>query len=98
MKAYEYVNIHIGKFVGAGSEAHRAIIDEYAARGYRYVGYIPTNINNYGKITDLDLVFERDAWPPVCGSLHAKKEQGGEKRFLPASSFCFSTRFRLRSA
>ena len=48
MKAYEYVNIHIGKFVGAGSEAHRAIIDEYAARGYRYVGYIPTNINNYG--------------------------------------------------
>lgn len=41
MKAYEYVNIHIGKFVGAGSEAHRAIIDEYAARGYRYVGYIP---------------------------------------------------------
>lgn len=47
--------------MGAGSEAHRAIIDEYAARGYRYVGYIPTNINNYGKITDLDLVFERDA-------------------------------------
>ena len=61
MKAYEYVNIHIGKLVGAGSEAHRDIIDEYAARGYRYVGYIPTNINNYGKITDLDLVFERDA-------------------------------------
>ena len=61
MKAYEYVNIHIGKFVGAGSEVHLAIIDEYAAKGYRYVGYIPTNINNYGKITDLDLVFERDA-------------------------------------
>ena len=40
MKAYEYVNIHIGKFVGAGSEAHRAIIDEYAARDYRYVGYL----------------------------------------------------------
>ena len=61
MKSYEYVNIHIGKLVGAGSEAHRAIIDESAARGYRYVGYIPTNINNYGKITDLDIVFERDA-------------------------------------
>ena len=25
----------------------------------------------------------------VCGSLHAKKEQGGEKSFLPASSFYF---------
>ena len=45
MKAYEYVNIHIGKFVGAGSEAHRAIIDEYAASGYRYVGYIPTTVS-----------------------------------------------------
>ncbi len=61
MKAYEYVNIHIGKFVGARSEEHRAIIDEYAARGYRYVGYIPTNISDYGKIRDMDLVFERDA-------------------------------------
>ena len=61
MKAYEYANIHIGKFVGARSDEHRAIIDEYAARGYRYVGYIPTNISDYGKIRDMDLVFERNA-------------------------------------
>lgn len=60
MKKYVYVNVHIGKFIGAQSEEHRAIIDEYAEKGYRYVGYIPTNITDYGKITDMDLVFETD--------------------------------------
>lgn len=60
MKKYEYVNVHIGKFCGAKSEEHRGIIDEYAAKGYRYVGYIPTNISDYGKIKDMDLVFERE--------------------------------------
>lgn len=60
MKKYDYVNVHIGKFVGAKSEAHREIIDEYAAKGYRYVGDIPTNISDYGKIKDMDLIFEKD--------------------------------------
>ena len=50
MKKYEYVSVHIGKLVGAKSEEHRQIIDEYAKKGYRYVGYIPTVISDYGKI------------------------------------------------
>lgn len=60
MKRYKYVNVHIGKLFSAKSEEHRAIIDEYAEKGYRYVGYIPTNITDYGKIMDMDLVFEID--------------------------------------
>lgn len=60
MKKYEYVPVHISRFVGAKSEEHRQIIDSYAERGYRYVGYIPTVINDYGKIKDLDLIFEKD--------------------------------------
>ena len=60
MKKYEYVNVHIGKFCGAKSEEHRAIIDAYAAKGYSYVGYIPTNISDYGKRKDMDLVFETE--------------------------------------
>ena len=61
MKKYEYVNIHIGKwYAGAKSEEHRSIINKYAAMGYRYVGYIPTDIDSYGKIKDMDLVFEKD--------------------------------------
>lgn len=30
MKKYEYVNVKIGKFIGAKSEEHRQIIDDYA--------------------------------------------------------------------
>ena len=60
MKKYEYVNVRINKFIGAISEEHRQIIDEYAAQGYRYVGFIPTNISDYGKIKEMDLVFEID--------------------------------------
>ena len=60
MKQYEYVRVSINRFVGAKSEEHRAIIDEYAAKGYRYVGYIPTNISDYGKIKEMDLICETD--------------------------------------
>lgn len=60
MKKYEYVNMKIGKFIGAKSEEHRQIIDEYASKGYRYVGYIPTDISDYGKIKSMDLIFEID--------------------------------------
>ena len=60
MKKYEYVNVKIGKFIGAKSEEHRQIIDEYASKGYRYVGYIPTDISDYGKIKSMDLICEVD--------------------------------------
>ena len=60
MKKYEYVSVHIGRFAGAKSKEHRQIIADYAKKGYRYVGYIPTVISNYGKIKDMDLVFELD--------------------------------------
>ena len=60
MKKYEYVPVHIGKFCGAKSEEHRKIIDDYAKKGYRYVGYIPTVMTYYGKIKDMDLIFELD--------------------------------------
>ena len=61
MKQYEYVTVHIGKFCGAKSEEHRQSIDDYARRGYRYVGFTPTLMNDYGKLKEMDLVFERDA-------------------------------------
>jgi hypothetical protein len=60
MKKYEYVSINIDGFFGAGTEEHRQIIDDYAAKGYKYVGYIPTNITSHGKIVLLDLIFEID--------------------------------------
>ncbi len=58
---YEYVEVHINRFLGAGSKEHRRLIDEYAAKGYRYVGFIPVNMTDYGKIKDVDLIFEVEA-------------------------------------
>ena len=58
---YEYVEVHINRFLGAGSKEHRRLIDEYAAMGYRYVGFIPVNMTDYGKIKDVDLIFEIEA-------------------------------------
>ena len=63
MKKYEYVNVNVNVsyFLGSGTTEHREIIDEYAAKGYRYVGYIPTDMNNNGKVFQMDLIFEIDA-------------------------------------
>ena len=58
MRNYKYVNVKISKFAGAKSEEHRAIIDEYAEKGYKYVGFIPTDMTEYGKIKNIDLIFE----------------------------------------
>ena len=48
----------ISTWFGAGTEEHRQVIDEYAVKGYRYVGFIPTDINDHGKIKQIDLIFE----------------------------------------
>ena len=60
MKQYQYVSIHTGRFIGAKSEEHRRIIDEYAAKGRRYAGFIPTVMDSYGRLKDMDLVFEME--------------------------------------
>jgi hypothetical protein len=60
MKRYEYLNLSISKFLISKSEKHRKIIDDYAAKGYRFVGYIPTEITGHGQILSIDLVFESE--------------------------------------
>jgi hypothetical protein len=59
MKKYEYKKLITTKFFGARlDDQHRQIINEYAAKGYRYVGFIPTNMTEQGKIEAIDLIFE----------------------------------------
>lgn len=60
MKKYEYVSLNVGIDLGANSEEHRTIIDLYASKGWRYVGFIPTRISDYGRFNAIDLVFEKD--------------------------------------
>ncbi len=61
MKKYEYVSFNLtGKgLIKPKFEDHRAVIDEYAAKGYRYVGWFPLRSGN---ITEdkVDLIFEKD--------------------------------------
>lgn len=61
MLQYEYVTLVSGKWWGSRFTEHRRIIDEYAGKGWRYVGYLPTEINDYGKFKEVDLIFEKEA-------------------------------------
>ena len=59
MKEYQYVTVEGTTFFGTKMEGHREIIDRYSAKGYRYIGFIPTKMMG-GNIEEMDLVFERD--------------------------------------
>lgn len=61
MKRYEYVSINSDLVGLSGFEGYREIIDDYASRGYRFVGYVPTTVTMHGKLVEIDLVFEIDA-------------------------------------
>jgi hypothetical protein len=60
MKEYSFVSLNIDRFFGSKSQEHREIIEEKAREGYRYAGFVPTDISDYGKIRSMDLIFERD--------------------------------------
>lgn len=60
MKKYEYVNVQVGSFFTRNFTKHREIIDEWASKVYRYVGYIPTSVDIDGKVYEMDLIFEID--------------------------------------
>lgn len=60
MKKYEYVTLKVKNNVvkDAVLLEHRQIINEYAEKGFKYVGYIPTRLGPSGKVIELDLIFE----------------------------------------
>ena len=62
MYEYKYVTLE-GKsgFALLRLEEHRACIDHYPARGWRYVGYVPVKIDGHGVPIAIDLIFEREA-------------------------------------
>lgn len=63
MKKYEYVKISTKTgLLSTKNTEHRAIIDEYAAKGYRYVGWFPSKMSNMlsGVLEEVELIFETD--------------------------------------
>ena len=60
MKKYECVRVRFPLGLQEEGEEHRAVLNEYAKKGYRYVGYIPRQMKLYGRIRAVDLIFEMD--------------------------------------
>jgi len=58
MFKYEYVTIDNEALIASKFTQHRDIIDKYAKKGYRYVGFVPTKSDGYGRIKKMDLIFE----------------------------------------
>jgi len=60
MFKYEYVAIPMKSSWGEIKlTEHRAIIDDYAQRGYRYAGCITTKQYNTGMVLEIELIFEK---------------------------------------
>ena len=62
MYQYQYISVETGGgfFFGNGDGQHREIIDQEAAAGWRYVGFVPLSFTSHGGISSMDLVFERE--------------------------------------
>ena len=62
MKKYEYVEINYTAkgVVFLCTDKHKEIINGYAKNGYRYVGFIPTEIDAKGCMRKIDLIFEKE--------------------------------------
>ena len=63
MKKYEYVPVDMKfGFLSSKMTSHHKIIDEYSAKGYRYVGWFPISTSNMlsGFFEKVELVFEYD--------------------------------------
>lgn len=62
MKHYKYVEICYkakGVLFHISSD-HKSIIDEHSREGYRYVGYVPSQIDAHGSLRKIDLIFEKN--------------------------------------
>lgn len=61
-KKYEYLEIdYTAKgVVFLCTDKHKEVINSYAENGYRYVGFIPTEIDAKGCMRKIDLIFEKE--------------------------------------
>ena len=59
MYEYKYVSVDRKGWIFSGFQGYREIIDQAAAQGWRYTGWVPLDITN-GALTQIDLIFERE--------------------------------------
>ncbi len=56
---FERIYAELG-FAKRNFSKHRELIEKYGQNGYRFAGYVPTEIVSNGTIVELDLVFEKE--------------------------------------
>ena len=59
MYQYKYVPVDREGWIFSGFQGYQAAINQEAAQGWRYVGWVPVDITS-GAMTRIDLVFERE--------------------------------------
>lgn len=52
------VNYDNNKVSCAELTYHREVIEEYASKGFKYLGFVPVKLGPSGKMLALDLVFD----------------------------------------
>ncbi|MBP7185171.1 MAG: DUF4177 domain-containing protein [Ruminococcus sp.] len=65
MKQYRFVGMKrkmLGEYVTEDEteRSHRNVVVEMAGQGWRFINYIPVDMDGYGKLKRYDLVFEKD--------------------------------------
>ena len=62
MYQYKYITLYTGGgfWLNNSTCEHRQLIDEQAAAGWRYVGFLPTRQRGTGHMQELDLIFEKE--------------------------------------
>lgn len=62
MYEYTYETIYTGGgfFADNSGKEHRKVIADYARRGWRFAGSVPSKFTSNGGIKEIDLVFERE--------------------------------------
>ena len=59
MYEYKYIPVEREGWIFAEFPNYREIIDQEAARGWRYAGWMPVDVTS-GAMTKIDLIFERE--------------------------------------
>lgn len=57
---YQYLSVEGEGIVSVKFPEVRGLIDQEAAKGWRYAGWVPAHIGRDGAIAKIDLIFERE--------------------------------------
>ncbi len=67
MKEYIFEKVTCSTSFGGAKisfDEHRKKINEFAQKGLSYVGWLPTGMDGYGHIKEIDLIFEKQKEEP----------------------------------